>query len=65
MQKAPPTPKGFRDIPTKIAAKRHMVIEQIVAILKKHNFVPIETSTIEFAQTLTNKYGEEEKLIYK
>jgi len=56
MQKAPPTPKGFRDIPTKIAAKRHMVIEQIVAI---------ETSTIEFAQTLTNKYGEEEKLIYK
>src|SRR3990167_11019892 len=65
MQKAPPTPKGFRDIPTKIAAKRRMVIEQIVAILKKHNFVPIETSTIEFAQTLTNKYGEEEKLIYK
>lgn len=65
MQKAPPTPKGFRDIAATEAAKRRRVIGQIVAVLEKHDFVPIETSTIEFAQTLQGKYGEEERLIYK
>ena len=65
MQKAPPSPKGFRDITPTLAAKRRNVIGQIVAVLEKHDFVPIETPTIEFAETLTNKYGDEEKLIYK
>lgn len=65
MQKAPPTPKGFRDILPDETAKRRKIINIIVAILEKHNFVPLQTSTIEFASTLTGKYGEEEKLIYK
>src|SRR3989338_6755652 len=65
MQKAPPTPKGFRDIGPGLAKKRRQIINQIVEVLEKFDFVPIETPTIEFAQTLTGKYGEEEKLIYK
>ena len=63
MQKAPPTPKGFRDIGPGLAKKRRQIINQIVEVLEKFDFVPIETPTIEFAQTLTGKYGEEEKLI--
>lgn len=65
MQKGPPTPKGFRDISPETAAKRRKVINLIAEVLESHGFVPLETPTVEFAQTLTGKYGEEEKLIYK
>lgn len=65
MQTAPPTPKGFRDLLPEMAAKRRKTINTISEILEKNGFVPLETPTIEFAETLTGKYGEEEKLIYK
>ncbi|KKR59756.1 MAG: Histidyl-tRNA synthetase, partial [Candidatus Curtissbacteria bacterium GW2011_GWA2_40_31] len=65
MQKAPPTPKGFRDIKPDLAKKRRAVINQIVDVLEEFGFAPIETPTIEFAETLKGKYGEEERLIYE
>lgn len=65
MQKAPPTPKGFRDIAPELAKKRRVVTSQIVEVLEELGFAPIETPTIEFAETLTGKYGEDEKLIYQ
>ena len=65
MQKAPPTPKGFRDIQPELAKKRREVINIIVEVLEEFGFEPIETPTIEFAQTLKGKYGEEERLIYE
>ena len=65
MQKAPPTPKGFRDIQPQYAKKRREVINIIAPILEENGFVPLETPTLEFASTLTGKYGDEEKLIYK
>lgn len=65
MQKAPPTPKGFRDILPETAKKRRETIRKIEDVLTQHGFVPLETPTLEFAETLTGKYGEEEKLIYK
>lgn len=65
MQKAPPTPKGFRDILPEKAAKRKKAINTISDVLEKEGFQPLETPTIEFAETLTGKYGEEERLIYK
>jgi histidyl-tRNA synthetase len=65
MQKGPPTPKGFRDIQPELAKKRREVINKIADVLEKEGFVPLETPTLEFAETLTGKYGEEEKLIYK
>lgn len=65
MIKAPPTPKGFRDINPDRAKKRREVINQIVDVLEESGFVPIETPTIEFAETLKGKYGEEERLIYE
>lgn len=65
MQKAPPTPKGFRDINPQYAKTRREVINTIAEILEAEGFVPLETPTIEFADTLTGKYGDEERLIYK
>lgn len=65
MQKVPPTPKGFRDIKPDLAKKRHEIINKIVAVLEDSGFEPIETPTIEFAQILKGKYGEQERLIYE
>jgi len=65
MQKGPQTPKGFRDIAPALAKKRNGVIGKISQVLEENGFVPLETPTIEFAETLEGKYGEEEKLIYK
>lgn len=65
MKKGPVTPKGFRDILPETAKKRREVINKIVGVLEEFNFVPLETPTLEFAETLLGKYGEEEKLIYK
>lgn len=64
MQKGPVTPKGFGDMLPEIVAKRRLFINKISITLEKFDFKPLETSTIEFAETLLGKYGEEEKLIY-
>lgn len=65
MQKGPPTPKGFRDIMPDLALKRRRLTSTIEKVLENAGFVPIETPTLEFAETLLGKYGEEEKLIYE
>ena len=65
MPKAPPTPKGFRDIAPTLAKKRRDTIGKIVEVLEESGFEPLETPTVEFADTLTGKYGDEERLIYK
>lgn len=65
MKKGPITPKGFRDIKPEMAKRRRAAINTIAEILENFGFVPLETPTIEFAETLLGKYGEEEKLIYQ
>ncbi len=65
MKKGPDTPKGFRDITPEIAKKRRKLVNQIAEVLESFGFVPIETPSIEFAETLLGKYGEDEKLIYQ
>ena len=65
MKKGPTTPKGFRDINPELAKKRRDIINKIAKVLLDFGFVPIETPTLEFAETLLGKYGEEEKLIYQ
>lgn len=47
------------------AKKRRAIINQIAEVLESYGFVPLETPTLEFAETLLGKYGEEEKLIYQ
>ena len=65
MKKGPVTPKGFRDIEPEQAKKRRATIDKIAGVLEEFGFVPLETPTIEFAETLLGKYGEDEKLIYQ
>lgn len=65
MQKGPVTPKGFRDIEPSLAKKRREVINMLASVLEGYGFVPLETPTIEFADTLLGKYGEDEKLIFQ
>lgn len=65
MRKGPVTPKGFRDIEPNLAKKRRQMVNTIAEVLEEFGFVPLETPTIEFAETLLGKYGEEEKLIYQ
>lgn len=65
MKKGPLTPKGFRDIMPEMAKRRRETINSIADVLEGYGFVPLETPTIEFAETLTGKYGEDEKLIYQ
>lgn len=65
MKKGPITPKGFRDIIPEQAKSRRETINGIANVLEESGFMPLETPTVEYADTLTGKYGEEEKLIYK
>ena len=47
------------------AGKRRAMMNKIADVLEECGFVPLETPTVEFAETLLGKYGEEEKLIYQ
>ena len=47
------------------ARKRRAMLNIIADVLESFGFVPLETPTLEFAETLLGKYGEEEKLIYQ
>jgi histidyl-tRNA synthetase len=58
-------PKGFKDYLPEEALKRRYVISKIEKVFSRFGFVPLETPTLEYEETLTGKYGEEEKLIYK
>ena len=65
MKKGPVTPKGFNDMKPEMAKRRRETINKIADVLEKYDFSPLETPTVEFAETLLGKYGDEEKLIYK
>lgn len=58
-------PKGFKDYLPEEALKRKVVMDKIKDVFSKFGFDPLETPTLEYEETLTGKYGEDEKLIYK
>lgn len=59
------TPKGFRDFLPEQSNARQYTISKFIQTFRLFGFEPLETPAVEFAQTLTGKYGEDEKLIYK
>ncbi|OGH23621.1 MAG: histidine--tRNA ligase [Candidatus Levybacteria bacterium RIFCSPHIGHO2_01_FULL_41_15] len=61
----PRTLKGFRDFLPKEAKKRQWLIEKLRSVFESYGFEPLETPTLEYAEVLKGKYGEEEKLIYE
>lgn len=59
------TLKGFRDFLPKDAAKRQRVMELFRIVFARFGFEPLETPALEYAETLTGKYGTEaDKLLY-
>ncbi|XP_068273264.1 histidine--tRNA ligase, cytoplasmic-like isoform X3 [Nyctibius grandis] len=65
--RAPPlkTPKGTRDHPPAHVALRDRLLAAVVACFKRHGAAAIDTPVLELQETLTGKYGEDVKLIYK
>jgi histidyl-tRNA synthetase len=55
-------PKGMRDIWP--ACHREAVIQTIGRVFRSHGARSLDTPVCELTETLTNKYGEESKLIY-
>ncbi|MEM4556214.1 MAG: ATP phosphoribosyltransferase regulatory subunit, partial [Acidilobaceae archaeon] len=60
-------PRGFRDFPPEVMIVRKKVIEKIASVFERYGFDPIDTSIIEYWETLAGKYGEEaeSKLIWR
>jgi len=61
----PQTLKGFRDFLPEEASKRQRVIGIFRSVFARFGFEPLETPALEYAETLTGKYGTEaDKLLY-
>ena len=57
-------PKGTRDSTPEQMVIREKAFNLIKAIFTRHGAVSIDTPVFELKETLTNKYGEDSKLIY-
>lgn len=61
----PQTLKGFRDFLPGEARLRGFVLKKIKEVFESFGFEPLETPSLEYAETLLGKYGEEaDRLIY-
>ena len=57
-------PKGTRDYGPVEMAVREDLFNKLVGVFKKHGAETIDTPIFELKEILTNKYGEDSKLIY-
>src|SRR3954470_16368919 len=57
--------KGFRDFLPAQMILRQRIIHTLRDIFEKHGFAPLDTPALEYLETLTGKYGEEERLLYR
>ncbi len=57
--------KGFRDYLPAEALLRQTIISDMQEIAKCHGFQPIQTPTIEYAETLLGEGGETDKQVYR
>lgn len=59
------TPKGFRDILPDLAERKRIVIVKIGDTLEDLGFQPMESPSVEFAENLLGRYGDEaDRLVY-
>jgi histidyl-tRNA synthetase len=59
------TLKGFRDFLPAEKRKRDFVLKKVIEVFERFGFEPLETPTLEYAELLMGKYGEEaDKLVY-
>ncbi|MBP9699768.1 histidine--tRNA ligase [Candidatus Woesebacteria bacterium] len=58
--------KGFRDFLPADKAARDFVMEKLTHTFQSFGFLPIETPTLEYRETIMGKYGDEaDKLVYQ
>lgn len=57
--------KGFRDFGPQQMQSRLVMFEKIRKVFERFGFQPMETPALEYKKTLTDKYGAEEKLMYR
>jgi len=61
----PQTLKGFRDFLPKEKRKRDFIVKKVVDVFELFGFEPLETPTLELADLLLGKYGQEaNKTVY-
>ena len=56
---------GFRDFLPAQMLLRQQVIGILRDVFERHGYEPFDTPALEYAATLTGKYGEDEKLLYR
>ena len=44
---------------------RQQIIATLREIFERHGFAPLDTPALEYLETLTGKYGEDERLLYR
>lgn len=66
MKSTPPqTLKGFRDFLPAEKRQRDWLVSQMRTVFERFGFQPLETPTLEYAELLLGKYGDEaDKLVY-
>jgi histidyl-tRNA synthetase len=65
MSNRPQNIKGMRDHLPGAMILRQYIINTLSSVFERHGFEPLQTSIIEYAETLEGKIGDEEKLIYR
>ncbi len=56
---------GFRDFLPAQMLLRQQVMGILREVFERHGYEPFDTPALEYAATLTGKYGEDEKLLYR
>ena len=56
---------GFRDFLPPQMLLRQRVLAILREVFERHGYEPLDTPALEHAATLTGKYGEDEKLLYR
>ncbi|CCF73205.1 histidyl-tRNA synthetase [Babesia microti strain RI] len=65
MGRKPKVPKGTQDFGPKQMTLRSMMFDKIKKIFLQHGAVEIDTPVFELRETLLNKYGDDQKLIFE
>ena len=54
--------KGFRDYPPEEESARQVLLEKTREVYERHGFLPLQTASLEFAETLLGSHYTEDNL---
>lgn len=63
---APSLPKGMRDFPPEVLARRNYIFDVLKKVFARYGYPQLETPAMEQLETLTGKYGDEgDQLLFR